>query len=127
MRGPARVAGLSELQRSLENGFDIFRAMKGAEEFIALIASRERAFAAELFAASTRGFAGDSSMDRRWRACRRRKRNSSDRVRPQLRSARPSTGELVRVAQLPERSCERVNAPLHTQDNACRHLRRTSR
>ena len=66
MRGPARVAGLSELQRSLENGFDIFRAMKGAEEFIALIASRERAFAARLFAAGTRGFAGDSSMDRAW-------------------------------------------------------------
>ena len=64
MRGPARAAGLSELQRSLETGFDIFRAMKGAQEFIALIASRERAFAAGLFAAGTRGCAGNSAMDR---------------------------------------------------------------
>jgi hypothetical protein len=49
MRGPSRAAGLAELQRSLETGFDIFRAMKGAAEFIALIASRERAFAAAMF------------------------------------------------------------------------------
>ena len=45
MRGPARAAGLSELQRTLETGFDVFRAMKGAEEFIGLIDSRERALA----------------------------------------------------------------------------------
>ena len=64
MRGPSRAAGLGELQRSLETGFDIFRAMKGAEEFVALIASRERTFAAALFAAGTGGSADDSSMDR---------------------------------------------------------------
>ena len=64
MRGPSHAAGLGELQRSLETGFDIFRAMKGAEKFIALIASRERAFAAALFAADTRRSVGDSSMDR---------------------------------------------------------------
>lgn len=64
MRGPARAAGLSELQRTLENGFDTFRAMQGAEEFIALIDSRERAFAAALFAAGTDGSAGGSSMQR---------------------------------------------------------------
>jgi hypothetical protein len=51
MRGPARAAGLTELQRTLETGFDVFRAMKGAEEFIALIDSRERALADALFAA----------------------------------------------------------------------------
>ncbi|MEP7301886.1 MAG: hypothetical protein ABI699_10190 [Caldimonas sp.] len=62
MRGPARAAGLAELQRSLESGFDIFRAMKGAEEFIALIAARERAFAAALFAAATGGSAADPSI-----------------------------------------------------------------
>jgi hypothetical protein len=50
MRGPARAAGLPELQRFLENGFDIFQAMKGATEFIAIIGSRERALAAALFA-----------------------------------------------------------------------------
>jgi hypothetical protein len=49
MRGPARIAGLSELQRFLERGFDTFRAMNGAEEFIAIVESRERAFAIALF------------------------------------------------------------------------------
>jgi hypothetical protein len=63
MRGPARAAGLSELQRSLETGFDTFRAMKGVEEFVALIALRERILAAALFAADTRGAADDASMD----------------------------------------------------------------
>jgi len=53
MRGPARAAGLAELQRTLESGFDIFRAMKGAQQFIATIGEREQAFAAELFAAGS--------------------------------------------------------------------------
>jgi hypothetical protein len=61
MRGPARAAGLSELQRSLETGFDVFRAMKGAQEFIALIDSRERTLADALF--SARGDS-DASMAR---------------------------------------------------------------
>ena len=60
MRGPARAAGLAEVQRSLETGFDVFRAMKGAQEFIALIDARERALAASLFAAGRS--AGDPSM-----------------------------------------------------------------
>ena len=55
MRGPARAAGLADLQRSLESGFDTFRAMKGADEFIALIDARERALAAALFAAGRGG------------------------------------------------------------------------
>ena len=50
MRTPARFAGLGELQRMLESGFDTFRAMHGADEFIATIESRERALAADLFA-----------------------------------------------------------------------------
>jgi len=60
MRGPARAAGLSELQRSLETGFDVFRDMKGAQEFIDLIGARERALAAALFAAH----ADESSLHR---------------------------------------------------------------
>jgi len=64
MRGPARAGGLSELQRSLEAGFDVFRAMKGAQEFIALIGSRERSLATALFAAGRGGSAGDPSMER---------------------------------------------------------------
>ena len=51
MRGPARAAGLSELQRFLENGFDTFRAMKGSQEFIVIIDLRERSLASFLFQA----------------------------------------------------------------------------
>jgi hypothetical protein len=49
MRGPAQAAGLGALQAFLERGFDTFRAMGGAREFLAVIASRERALAAALF------------------------------------------------------------------------------
>lgn len=51
MRGPARAAGLANLHVFLESGFDTFRAMRGAGEFLGLIGSRERALAAALFAA----------------------------------------------------------------------------
>lgn len=49
MRLPARKAGLSELQVFLESGFETFRAMHGADEFLSEIALRERAMAASLF------------------------------------------------------------------------------
>jgi hypothetical protein len=52
MRGPARAAGLAALHVFLESGFDTFRAMRGADEFLGLIGSRERALAAALFAAT---------------------------------------------------------------------------
>ncbi len=51
MRGPARLAGLASLQAFLEGGFDAFAGMGGAEEFLATIASRERALAQALFSA----------------------------------------------------------------------------
>jgi hypothetical protein len=50
MRGPAHAAGLHELQRFLEAGFDAFGGMHGAAEFLGLVAQRERALAAALFA-----------------------------------------------------------------------------
>jgi hypothetical protein len=43
MEGPARLAGLSQMQSFLANGFEAFRAMGGAEEFIRTVVSRERA------------------------------------------------------------------------------------
>jgi hypothetical protein len=49
MRGPARAAGLGVLQQFLERGFDTFRAMHGAEEFLALIFQREQAISSNLF------------------------------------------------------------------------------
>lgn len=50
MRGPAAAAGLGALQRFLENGFDTFRGMRGADFFLATIGERERALARGLFA-----------------------------------------------------------------------------
>ena len=50
MRGPAAVAGLGVLQAFLERGFDTFREMRGAHEFLDTVASRERELAARLFA-----------------------------------------------------------------------------
>ena len=49
MRGPSRAAGLAELQRFLERGFDTFRAMHGAQQFLDLVGARERALASALF------------------------------------------------------------------------------
>ena len=51
MRGPARAAGLCELQGFLERGYSAFRAMRGgADEFISLIVARERSIAKALLA-----------------------------------------------------------------------------
>jgi len=52
MRGPASAAGLAELQRALETGFDTFSNMNGAQEFIVIVGAREREFAAALFASA---------------------------------------------------------------------------
>lgn len=49
MRGPAKAAGLGELQRFLESGFDTFKKMEGAESFLKIIGSRERELANALF------------------------------------------------------------------------------
>jgi hypothetical protein len=50
MRAPAHAAGMGALQDFLERGFDTFRQMRGADEFLARIARRERELAAQLFA-----------------------------------------------------------------------------
>ncbi len=42
--GPAHAAGYGELQDFLERGYDGFRAMDGAREFLDIIDERERAF-----------------------------------------------------------------------------------
>ncbi len=41
MRKPAVLAGLGDLQNFLERGYGAFRAMKGAEDFLGTITSRE--------------------------------------------------------------------------------------
>jgi hypothetical protein len=50
MRGPAKAAGLAALQGFLETGFDTFREMRGAHDFLLTIAQREKALATALFA-----------------------------------------------------------------------------
>lgn len=61
MRGPARAAGLADLQLFLETGFSTFRDMKGAQEFTSIVESRERNLAAALFSAERgAGGIGDS-------------------------------------------------------------------
>ncbi len=49
MRKPAVLAGLSDLQTFLERGYQAFRAMKGGEEFLEKITSREQALLEEWF------------------------------------------------------------------------------
>lgn len=49
MRGPARAAGMGDLQSFLERGLDTFRAIRGAGEFLGRIEARERALIARLF------------------------------------------------------------------------------
>ena len=49
MRGPASAAGLASLQGFLEAGFDAFKTMRGAEEFLNLIARRETDWIKRLF------------------------------------------------------------------------------
>jgi len=55
MRAPARAAGLGELQRFLEAGFDTFKAMHGSQEFLSIIGQRERELARLLFEIDVEG------------------------------------------------------------------------
>ena len=52
MRAPARAAGLPALQQFLEVGFDTFKAMGGAAEFLGTVEARERGLVRALFEAS---------------------------------------------------------------------------
>lgn len=49
-RGPARLAGFAELQDFLERGFEAFRSMNGAGEFLDRIVTRESAIIERIFA-----------------------------------------------------------------------------
>ena len=60
MRGPAHAAGLAALQAFLEKGFDTFKAMGGAREFLATIELRERELARRLFEGAAAPIAGAS-------------------------------------------------------------------
>lgn len=49
MRGPAAASSLGSLQKFLESGFDAFQSMRGADEFLKLIALREADWIERLF------------------------------------------------------------------------------
>jgi hypothetical protein len=57
MRRPARAAGLSALQDFLERGFAAFRAMRGAQAFLALVEARETALNEAIIAGADAPFA----------------------------------------------------------------------
>jgi hypothetical protein len=57
MRQPARMAGLSGLQDFLERGFAAFRAMRGADEFLRTIETRETQILESIVGGSTDPFA----------------------------------------------------------------------
>jgi hypothetical protein len=50
MHGPAHLAGLGELHAFLERGFEAFRSMGNAEEFLEAITGRETAISRAIFA-----------------------------------------------------------------------------
>ena len=50
METPARIAGLGQMQAFLMRGFEAFRAMGGAGDFVRTVASRERDLMASAFA-----------------------------------------------------------------------------
>jgi hypothetical protein len=53
MRAPAEAAGFGHLHRFLQNGFDAFKGMGPAGEFLGTIRSRETALMLALFAGRT--------------------------------------------------------------------------
>ncbi len=58
MRQPARVAGLADLQDFLERGFEAFRAMHGAHEFLDTFSRREKRILEKLFSGEPDPFSG---------------------------------------------------------------------
>lgn len=63
MRRPAQAAGLGDLQRFLEAGFDTFGAMRGAGEFLDLVREREQALCVALFASTAVTSVTEASTD----------------------------------------------------------------
>mgnify|MGYP001585107588 CR=1 FL=1 len=55
MRGPANAIGLADLQAFLERGFDTFKRMGGAKEFLACVREREFELIAKLFETDSDG------------------------------------------------------------------------
>jgi len=57
MRKPAHMAGLGDLQDFLEEGYEAFRTMKGCDEFLDALKTREMAILNRLFSGASQPFA----------------------------------------------------------------------
>lgn len=64
MRGVARAAGLSPMHEFLVKGYDSFKSMNGASEFLSVISAREQALMLRLFAGASDGLSvqGDGPL-----------------------------------------------------------------
>ncbi len=56
MRKPAHMAGLGDLQDFLEEGYRAFRTMKGCDEFLSALHTREMAILNRLFSGASKPF-----------------------------------------------------------------------
>ncbi|HUJ00981.1 MAG TPA: hypothetical protein VLY46_12130 [Usitatibacter sp.] len=56
MRKPAHIAGLGDLQDFLEEGYRAFRTMKGCDEFLAALRTREMEILNRLFSGASKPF-----------------------------------------------------------------------
>jgi len=63
MARPARLAGLSQMQDFLVRGFEAFRAIGGASEFLRTIERRERAILEALYAGASEGWDQQGAFD----------------------------------------------------------------
>ncbi len=66
MRKPARMAGFGDLQAFLERGYDAFRRMGGAREFVETVTAREAAISAALFAGDDRPLMAAGASAQGW-------------------------------------------------------------
>jgi hypothetical protein len=60
MEAPARAAGLAALHEFLARGFHTFRGMRGADEFLATVAAREKRIIARLYEGTPQPFAPEA-------------------------------------------------------------------
>lgn len=56
MRGPAKLAGLTELHSFLDRGFRAFKAMRNPQQFVVTVVSREREIMENLYAGKAQPF-----------------------------------------------------------------------
>jgi len=118
MRGPAHAAGLGALQEFLERGFDTFGAMKGAQQFLGAIATRERDLAARLFAADDVALAPADAPREASPGAPRNAKSGAPPTAPADLSARPSAAAAAGSAVAAPAPAAAVNSAAPTGPGA---------